>query len=250
MRLSNQDRLSAVRAQLAVDLNCLADDFDRAGFVFCEAKENPGRRPFPRGERHFEMLTMGGAVIVSATPDILPYVREQLDGKNSDEAFNMPFVHGQGVCFIPDNPRPLTKPEGFDVEVIERDDILKLYDTCQRADFPYALSYNANHPRPDVLAVLAMADGNIAGIAGVSADCEMLWQIGINVQPEHRQRGIAAALTNRLAMEVLERGKIPYYATAPRNIGSQRVAYRAGFKPAWTCVYRGRFDDALTSPTG
>jgi len=78
MSISNEDILWAVRAQLAIDLNCSPGDFDSAGFVFCEAKENPGRRPFPRGERHFEMVTMGGAVIVSATSDIQPYLREQL----------------------------------------------------------------------------------------------------------------------------------------------------------------------------
>ena len=46
---------------MVTDFNCFPGDFDSAGFVFCEAKENPGRRPFPRGERHFEMVTMGGA---------------------------------------------------------------------------------------------------------------------------------------------------------------------------------------------
>jgi len=100
-----------------------------------------------------------------------------------------------------------------------------------------------------MLATLAMVDGNIAGIAGVSADCEMLWQIGINVRSEYRNKGIATALTNKLAINVLAQGKIPYYATAPRNIASQRVAIRAGFLPAWTCVYKGRFDNVLTEST-
>ena len=43
--------------------------------------------------------------------------------------------------------------------------------------------------------------------------------------------------------------RVPYYATAPRNISSQRVAHRAGFIPAWACVYKGRFDDVLTEST-
>ncbi|MDR2570294.1 MAG: hypothetical protein LBD23_08360, partial [Oscillospiraceae bacterium] len=60
---------------------CTASDFDRDGFIFNEANENPGRRPFPRGQRHFEMLTMGNSVIISVTPNILPYVMEQLKGK-------------------------------------------------------------------------------------------------------------------------------------------------------------------------
>ena len=62
--MTQHEMLHIVKAQLATDLNCSPDDFDREGIVFCEAKENPGRRPFPRGERHFEMYTMGRAVIV------------------------------------------------------------------------------------------------------------------------------------------------------------------------------------------
>ena len=100
-----------------------------------------------------------------------------------------------------------------------------------------------------MLASTAMVNGKIVGIAGVSKDCEMLWQIGINVLPDYRKYGIATVLTNMLILEVLKRGKIPYYATAPSNIASQRVAISAGLKPAWTCVYRGWFDGELTLPT-
>jgi GNAT superfamily N-acetyltransferase len=35
-------------------------------------------------------------------------------------------------------------------------------------------------------------------VAGASDDCNMMWHSGINVLPEYRGRGIAAALTNRL----------------------------------------------------
>ena len=253
MGLSDNDILSLVRAQLAIDLNCSADDFDRDGFVFSEAKENPGRRPFPRGERHFEMLTMGGAVIVSATPDILPYLREQLDGKNRDDAFYMPFVHSSRVYFLPDNPCPLPMPDGIDVKILELEhkDKVDIVSFCELTGFDDAdYQYYVNHPRPIELAALAMADGNLAGMAGVNSDCEMMRQIGLTVQPEYRNRNIAAVLTNRLAFEIMAHGKVPYYGTPPSNVASQRVAHRAGFKPAWICAYRGRFDDTLTSPTG
>ncbi len=247
MTLTKDKIWSAVRKQLAIDLNCSVDDFDREGFVFCEARENPGRRPFPRGERHFEMVTIGAAVIVSATTDILPYLREQLDSKSRDEAFNMPFVHGTAHYFLPDNPQPLPILGGFEINIIEQPGIEKLY---QYKGFEYALGYDVNHPRPDVLAAVAIADGKVVGIAGASADCEQLWQTGINILPEYRRFGLAAALTNQLAIAILERGKIPYYGTSSSNVASQRTAHRAGFSPAWVCCYRGRFDCVLTEPTG
>lgn len=64
--------------------------------MFFEAKENPGRRPFPRDERHFEMVTMGHAIIVSATDDIMPYLKEQLSDKSRDEAI---FTSHNAVSF-------------------------------------------------------------------------------------------------------------------------------------------------------
>ena len=245
--MTQREMLRIVQSQLATDLNCSADDFNRDGIVFCEAKENPGRRPFPRGERHIEMYTMGNAVIVSATPDVLPFLREQLEGKSRDEAFDMPFIYGQGICHLPDveNIAPLFAPDGIEIVTVAQPDIPKLY---VHKGFSYAIWYEP-HNRPETLVTVAYVDGVVAGMAGASDDCEMMWQIGINVLPEYRDRGIAAALTNRLAIEILERGKIPYYGAATSNIASQRVAHRAGFRPAWACVYRGRFDGVLTEPT-
>jgi GNAT superfamily N-acetyltransferase len=240
---------SIVRAQLAVDLNCSPDDFDRDGFTFCESRENHGRRPFPRGDSHFEMLTMGNGIIVSATQDILPYVREQLEGKTRDDAFNMLFVNGQGLYFLPDKIESLPVPDGFDIALVEGAKIRSLYGT-EGIRNAIHLKYDETHPRPDVLVVTAKKNDKIAGMAGASADCEMIWQMGIDVLPDYRGKGLAAALVAKLAKEILLRAKVPYYGTATGNVASQRVAYRAGLKPAWTCVYRGRFDGALTNPTG
>ncbi len=38
------------------------------------------------------------------------------------------------------------------------------------------------------------------GLAACSADCETMWQIGIDVLSEYRRRGIASTLTSRLAL--------------------------------------------------
>lgn len=247
MSVIGTDIHAIVRAQLAVDLNGSPEDFDKDGFIFHEARENPGRRPFPREARHFEMLAMGRAVVISATPDILPYLQKELSGKTRDEAFSMPFVYGQGLYFLPGTLQTPPVSEGFTLEWAERADIPKLYAL---EGFRYAIQHDVNHPRPDALALVAKHGDEVAGIAGASDDCENMWQIGIDVLPAYRGHGLAVALTARLAAEILLRGKVPYYGTATCNIASQRVAHHAGFLPAWACAYRGRFDNALTSPTG
>ena len=77
-----------------------------------------------------------------------------------------------------------------------------------------------DHKELDVLGIGAYDNDKLVGLAACSADCETMWQIGVNVLPEYRRRGIASALTSRLAIEILERGKVPFYCCAWSNIRS------------------------------
>lgn len=248
--MTTQEMLYIVQSQLATDLSCTVADIngEKDSFVFTEAQENPGRRPFPRSEQHFEMLTMGNAIIVSATPEVLEIVKPLLAGKTRDEAFAMPFVYGYSLYYLPDlaHISPLDPPDGFVYELIEQVDIPALY---QFEGFRNALGYGANHPRPDVLAVVAKKNDRIVGMAGASQDCAKMWQIGMDVLPEHRNHGLAAYLVNSLTLEILRRGYVPYYGTSSANIASQRTAHRAGYAPAWVCVYKGKFEGLELAPT-
>ncbi len=51
--------------------------------------------------------------------------------------------------------------------------------------------------------------------------------------PEHRRKGIVAACTSRLAVEILKMDKVPFYSSAWSNIRSVRNAIKSGFIPAW-----------------
>ena len=85
----------------------------------------------------------------------------------------------------------------------------------------------------DVLGIGAYDGDRLVGLAGCSADCGTMWQIGIDVLPEYRRQGIASTLTSRLAIEILNRGKVPFYCAAWCNIRSVRNAIKSGFRPAW-----------------
>ena len=248
--MTQHEMLFIVQSQLATDINCILDDLngEKDRFVFTETHDNPGRRPFPRNERHFEMLSMGKSIIVSASLDVLNIVKPLLDGKDRDEAFSMPFVYGHSLYYLPDLARikPLVSPDGFVYEMVEQRDIPVLY---QFEGFHNAVQYDVNHPRPDVLVTLAKKDGHIIGMAGACDDCAMMWQVGMDVLPEYRNFGLASYLVNWLTLEILKRGFVPYYGTASSNIASQRVAHRAGYYPAWVCAYKGKFDGLECSPT-
>ena len=88
----------------------------------------------------------------------------------------------------------------------------------------------------DVLAVGAFDGDTLIGLAGCSADCETMYQIGIDVLPAYRRQGVASALTARLALETLKLGKVPFYCAAWSNLKSVRNAIRSGFRPAWVVL--------------
>ena len=99
----------------------------------------------------------------------------------------------------------------YELTILKPKDFANLYLT----EWENALC--AKRKNLDVLAVGAYDKGKLVGLAGCSADCDTMWQIGVN----------------RLAKEILQRGKVPFYCAAWSNIKSVRNAIRSGFRPGW-----------------
>lgn len=87
-----------------------------------------------------------------------------------------------------------------------------------------------------MLGVGAYDQGNLIGLAACSADCEEMWQIGVDVLPAFRRQGVASALTAALTREIMQKGKVPFYGCAWANLPSVLNALRSGFRPAWAEV--------------
>ena len=102
--------------------------------------------------------------------------------------------------------------------------------------WPNALSQEENPLRPDVIALAAVDGGQPVAVAGASADGETLWQVGIDVLPAYRSRGLGKALVECLCAHIVEQGKLPFYGAAAANLHSQNIAVRGGFFPAWVEV--------------
>ena len=100
--------------------------------------------------------------------------------------------------------------------------------------FPNAIAYPAPCPvRPDRIAVIALDGDNVMGMAGCSEDAPHWQQIGIDVLPEYRSRGIGSYLVTLLKNRIIEMGDVPFYGTAAANVHSQNIAFNSGFRPAW-----------------
>ena len=129
-------------------------------------------------------------------------------------------------------PVPETVEIGTDLCLrwLEQGDIPPYYG---REEFSNALCDRFRPERPDVLAVAAMDGETVMGMAGCSADTPELWQIGIDVLPPYRRRGVGYTLVALLRREILRRGAVPYYGTSLSNLASWKLALACGFRPAW-----------------
>lgn len=247
--MTHEKMLGLVRAQLAVDLNCTAGDLngEADSVIFVEAKDNPGRRPFPRRERFFEIVSMGKSVVVCATPERLAIAQAQMKGKDRDTIFSLPFIRGLYLHHLPDleTLRPLSPPEGFTFAVVENGEAITLPAI---PGFNHAIIYDRRHPYQTEEAVLAILDGEVVGVAGACRPAGRLCQIGVEVSPLHRNQGLAAYLVNRLTFNILEREHVPSYSAIASNLASQRVARRAGYFVAWVSDWRCNFE-GLETPT-
>ena len=239
--MTNRDILQTAMAQSAIDLNCGAGDFLSDGNKVVISRPHAGARKYLTLPFDCNLVSYGGCIVASVDPALEGLVRSYIDSYPVEHCFETPNLqvlndrlqdHGLRVCFMAeyflpemDALRPLPCP--YEIKILTQEDFAGLY----KPEWSNALCEKRREL--DVLGAGAYDGGRLVGLAACSADCEKMWQIGIDVLPGYRRRGIAAALTSRLALEILERGKVPFYCAAWSNIPSVRNAIQSGFRPAW-----------------
>ena len=239
--MTNRDILNIAMRQSALEMNCGTGDFllDQHKVVVSAAKD--GARAYLKPPFHCNLVSYGDNVVASAREEYLDVVRAYLGGMEAYQCFVMENLHrledalspfglrigSMSRYFLPDVNALRALPCPYETRPLGPADFVGLY----RPEWRNALS--EERPQLDVLGVGAYDKGQLIGFAGCSADCADMWQIGIDVLPAYRRQGVASALTSRLALEIIERGKAPFYHAAWSNIRSARNAVRSGFRPAW-----------------
>ena len=235
-------------AQLADDYCCTVDQVQSPENTFSVISRRPGQRGF---DDPFRAACVDGKLLVAGSPEMVTWCRERYAQKVA--AWFMEFsvlralnerLNADGLriamahpFFLPAHPvRPCT--DGFTITWYEQEEIGQF-----RGDGRFGEAYAFLPDAPDVLGVSASIGGELCAMAGASRDSARMWQIGIDVLPAYRRRGLGSALTALLAREVERRGALPFYGTSMSHIASQRVALRAGFEPAWTELYAERMEE-------
>lgn len=242
------DIIKAAAEQLSIDMNCSSKDFFSEKNILVFSKKMFGRRMIPPDKSFFHIATFGKGCVASVSSEIYNFTAALLEKVEGIKIFDAQGVYvvnkeldkyGKALgpfhqFFLPATPFSYIDRGDFKMEIFEGIEIQKLYSDKR---FTNALLYTQNELRRDMIAVCAKNGDEIIGVAGASNDSERMWQIGVDVIPEFRQKGVAAAIVSSITQEILMRGAIPYYGTWWSNIASQNVARSCGYYPAWSETY-------------
>ena len=252
--MTNQEILRIAMEQSARDLSAHARDFEKSENVVVTSRVSDGARRYLKLPFSCQLVSYGNNVVASVSPEFREIAENYINKYPVEHLFETPNLHvlnealaakGQKICFmaeyfLPDvdmlRQRTVEDACPYKMEVLTQEDFADLY----LPEWSNALCKERRHL--DVLGVGAYDNGKLVGLAGCSADCDTMWQIGIDVLPEYRRQGIASALTSRLAVEILNRGKVPFYCAAWCNVKSVRNAIKSGFRPAWVEMTAKSFD--------
>ena len=231
--------------QLALELNCTPSDFRAKETVITLPALHEGRRSYSPGMPFLQMATCGMNTVIMADECLHEFLHElakdkdaqghhlfefdnltKLDEEVKKYGYQMYHTHHM---FLPCGS--VSAEERFRVKWLYDDEIRPFYGDPR---FPNAIAFPEPCPvRPDRIAVIALDGDTIMGMAGCSEDAPHWQQIGIDVLPKYRSRGIGSCLVTLLRNRIIEIGDTPFYGTAAANVQSQNIAVKSGFKPAW-----------------
>ena len=243
--MTNNEILKIAMEQSAKDLCAIASDFEKQENVIVLSQKNDKARKYINLPFSCQLVSYGNNIVASVSPEFREITEKYITTYSLEHCFETPNMHvlneelmakGQKICFmaeyfLPDidvlRLRATENITPYEIRILTQEDFANLY----LPEWSNALCEKRKHL--DVLGVGAYDNGKLIGLAGCSADCDSMWQIGIDVLPQYRRQGIASALTSRLAIEILNRGKVPFYCAAWCNVKSVRNAIKSGFRPAW-----------------
>ncbi|MBR6709735.1 MAG: GNAT family N-acetyltransferase [Clostridia bacterium] len=239
--MTNEQILDIAMRQSAIDLSAEPADFLRSENVVVTSREHEGARRYLQLPFSCQLVSYGNNIVASGSPEFREITERYIATYPVEHCFETPHMHvlnralaqrGQKICFmaeyfLPDVTALRPLPCAYPMRLLGPTEFAGLY----LPEWSNALCEKRR--ALDMLCVGAYDGDRLVGLAGASADCDTMWQIGIDVLPAYRRQGIASALTSRLAAEILARGKVPFYCAAWCNIKSVRNAIRSGFRPAW-----------------
>lgn len=248
--MTNEQVFKIALQQSAYDYNCNWKDFLQAANKVVLSKENVNARCYLSLPLECSLVSYGNNIIAQASEPLISVVTSYINKYPIEHCFETPNMnvlneallkHNLKICFmaeyfLPDMTKIKRLPCEFPLKVLHQADFTELYTD----EWSNALCKDRKDK--DILGIGAYDRDKLIGLSACSADCETMYQIGVDVLPVYRRKGIASALTSSLAMEITALGKVPFYCAAWSNIKSVRNAIKSGFRPSWVEMTARRCD--------
>ncbi len=240
--MNTSDCTQKLLSLLALEYNCSPRDFEDNENILTEAALREGRRVYGSEKYFFHMCTLGGNAVITADPCLHLFLKDYIKGKPGHWLFEVPnlldiekelnkFSYSLTQSHHMFLPCRKAEPKlDYAIRWYYGEEIHAFYGDAR---FPNAICEKYLPERPDRIVVVALDGDNIMGMAGCSEDAKGWMQIGIDIMPEYRSRGIGTYLVTLLKNKIEEMGDIPFYGTSVSNYHSWNIAINSGFKPAW-----------------
>lgn len=241
--VSRNKYLKLLYELLALEFNCSEEDFRRRENILTVSKVQEGRRIYSPEKYFFHMVTLGNNAVITADECMHPFLKTFMKEKNGYWLFEVPNLKplekelnkfgytltGTFHMFL--STKAVAQKESiYSIKWFYEEEIKQFYGDKR---FPNAICKEYTPTRPDRIVVCAYDGNKIIGMAGCSEDAPGWMQIGIDVMPEYRSRGVGTFLVTILKNRIMEQGDIPFYGTGVSNYHSWNIALNSGFRPAW-----------------
>ena len=175
----------AVR-QSAIDSACRPEDFFNGEHVVVRSRADMGARKYLSLPFALDLTSYGNNVVASADEALIPVAKAYLRGRRTEACFETPALHELDAMLLPFGLRTFFQAEYFLPDLNAMREIACAYPTRILAREAFSGLYlpqwsNAlckARKENDVLCVGAYDGDTLIGLAGCSADCERMWQIG------------------------------------------------------------------------
>ncbi len=231
----------------------------------------PGSRVIDKLDPFFRVIVFMGRAYVMAAEETIPGWEEILKDYPAEWFFNYSRLRkldrilneydreivDTHIYFLPDEDAPkAAEPEGLRWFTEEEIAASKEINPFHNA-WPYSptqpdvygvgmpVDEKKNETDTSVISDASPARGELsvadmAALAGASLDGKYVHQIGIDVLPEYRGRGLSPLLVTILKQKIIEDGSLPFYGTAESHAISRSTAIRSGFLPAFAELFIGK----------
>jgi len=196
-------------------------------------------------------FAVGGDLAVRFDPEIGPFAAAGYDDASSADALaalarehgpiallqvgpatappgTVERLRGPGVQLVLDRPVPVPEPDGvrlIELGASDAEEMLALARLAEPGPFE-ARTYELG----GFLGVRDLETGALVAMAGERMRPDGHAEVsGVSTHPEHRGRGLAAALSSAVSRRILDRGERPFLHVYARNAVAIRLYERLGF---------------------